>query len=56
MKNWMIWHFKIAPMMVHYATLGDALSVKFLAFVKTLIKNLFFPINQLRRREPVKIA
>ena len=42
--------------MVHYATLGDALSVKFLAFVKTLIKNLFFPINQLRRRDPVKIA
>ena len=50
MKDWMIWHFKIAPMMVHYATLGDALSVTFLAFVKTSIKNLF--IKQLRRRKP----
>ena len=39
--------------MVHYATLGDALSVTFLAFVKTLIKNLF--IKQLRRRKPVKM-
>ena len=56
MKNWMIWHFKIASMMVHYATLEDALSVNFFAFVKTLIKKSFIPFNQLRHREPVKIA
>ena len=54
MKNWMIWHFKIVQMMVHYAMLGDALSVRF--FVKTLITNLFIPIKQLRCRDPVKNA
>ena len=42
--------------MAHYATLEDALSVNFLAFVKALIKKSFIPFNQLRHREPVKIA